>query len=406
MFCSSFIDWFATSLDMNTSGFTQSAATCVNLGLLKRPNTRAGQPGVGRCFHLKCDCMLLWLNMAQFTQLFWVCHECIKSCGSLSWFDWVWGGAQGCAELWVSGFILGFHRETKRKRKHFIFDSLLRLSVQSLARLICPSLSRSLSPSVCLIELQRGQIHLVYLQKETDIPHSARPPDQSAHGDGLLWYEGSLHIQFLKPKHRVRSCFCPQDGPAVQFLLQSVLFHHVMSRVFVRSVPPRAGVAAIREWGGEDRPGGKPQEANRRQTNVINQMFAPHTKGQWLWGRGLLEGEESPSVQIQEQLCGRHMRGHERIYCRSEQWRERTASHSSGYTFHFFTTWVALSHSDRVLGCREPNLRRLCWITQPPVHLCGEQAQEALFCCLSKPPTESLQKHQRQIETFFYYVSE
>lgn len=128
----------------------------------------------------------------------------------------------------------------------------------------------------------------------------------------------------------------------------SVLFPHVMSRVFVRSVPPRAGVAAIREWGGEDRPGGKPQEANWRQTNVINQMFAPHTKGQWLWGRGLLEGEENPSVQIREQLSGRHMKGHERVGLSSD--RERTASRSSGYTFHFFTTWAARSHSDRKLA--------------------------------------------------------
>lgn len=53
-----------------------------------------------------------------------------------------------------------------------------------------------------------------------------------------------------------------------------------MSEVFVLCVPPRAGVEVIREWGGEDGPGGKPQEANRRQANVINQMFASHKKGQ------------------------------------------------------------------------------------------------------------------------------
>lgn len=185
----------------------------------------------------------------------------------------------------------------------------------------------------------------------------------------------------------------------------SVLFPHVMSHVFVRSVPPRAGVAAIREWGGEDRPGGKPQEANWRQTNVINQMFAPHTKGQWLWGRGLLEGEENPSVQIREQLSGRHMKGHERVCCRFEQWqRENGVSFFRIYISFFHHVGGTLTQRQEA-GCREPNLWPLCWITQPPVHLCGVQVQESLFCCLSKHPTESLPIHQRQIETF-YYVSE
>lgn len=42
----------------------------------------------------------------------------------------------------------------------------------------------------------------------------------------------------------------------------------------------RAGVEVIGGRGGEDRPGGKPQETNRRQADVIDQVFYSHEKRQ------------------------------------------------------------------------------------------------------------------------------
>lgn len=70
-----------------------------------------------------------------------------------------------------------------------------------------------------------------------------------------------------------------------KFLL-SILF--IKCWILNTCLSPRAGVEIIRDWGCEDRSGGKPQEANWRQANVIDQMFASYTKGQWLWGRGRL----------------------------------------------------------------------------------------------------------------------
>lgn len=75
----------------------------------------------------------------------------------------------------------------------------------------------------------------------------------------------------------------------------------LMNKASVVSVPSRVGVAVVRERRCKNGPGGKPQEANRRQAHVVHQMFHHQAEGQWLWGRGLLAGKwetKTSSVQI------------------------------------------------------------------------------------------------------------
>lgn len=62
--------------------------------------------------------------------------------------------------------------------------------------------------------------------------------------------------------------------------------NEILSRVF----HVRAGVEVIRDRSGKDRPGGKPQETNWRQADVINQVFYSHEKRQWFrrWGGRLV----------------------------------------------------------------------------------------------------------------------
>lgn len=135
----------------------------------------------------------------------------------------------------------------------------------------------------------------------------------------FVYFEGEMKAQFIGPlvfggmnlkvegerKHAQLKClanFCESVYCFKTWILIHLL--HFYQILWVKgfmtwpvSVSPRAGVEIIREWGGEDRSGGKPQEANWRQADVIHQMFASYTKGQWLWGRGRLEKNKSLSLQ-------------------------------------------------------------------------------------------------------------
>lgn len=129
-------------------------------------------------------------------------------------------------------------------------------------------------------------------------------------------------------------------------------------------VSPRAGVEVIREWSSEDRPGGKPQEANRRQAHVFDQMFASYTKGQWLWGRGLLERKQNANhSKPQRPSMQETLRGTWSIWWCFEQEQRRDGI--SFYQLLHFRFWARLwrshtqlkpAHLDRTLGWRECNL--------------------------------------------------
>lgn len=127
------------------------------------------------------------------------------------------------------------------------------------------------------------------------------------------------------------------------------------------SVSPRAGVEIIREPGGEDWSGGKPQEANWRQVIVIHQMFATYTKGQWLWGRLTKEVCHSRSERLLRWKHSEDLETFDDASCRDD------VSFVSKYVWYFnhvsgaYTGLTAAQgHFNRTLGWRESNPWRTC----------------------------------------------
>lgn len=99
----------------------------------------------------------------------------------------------------------------------------------------------------------------------------------------FVYLEGEMKAQFIGPlvfggmnlKVEGESCFSLRL-PLPQLLEDSQ----------ITLFSGRAGVEVIGDRSGEDRPGGEPQETNRRQADVIDQVFYSHEKRQWLRGRG------------------------------------------------------------------------------------------------------------------------
>lgn len=124
---------------------------------------------------------------------------------------------------------------------------------------------------------QVPQVHLHHL-------HPKLPRPEPAHHLRLFggWDEGSVHrpagLWWHEPQSWRWELFC--------FLFNVTASGRFTNEILSRLFHVRAGVEVIRERSGEDRPGGKPQETDWRQADVINQVFYSHQKRQWFRGWG------------------------------------------------------------------------------------------------------------------------